>query len=181
MSKIYVIKECSFGGYSNIIGAVSDERTAKRFCRDKRTDKELCYEPVELDAPEMTDVEGEKIYKVVKNSMWTFEEKDSVVEAYKHIEEMNPIPLVEVEDFLTVAYASLRTLRLTSDHNGTRLEFWCYAKSAPAAKNIIKRQLRGFDPSVLEWGVYHPIRKDNKELKRRMDELNKLNKQLKQK
>ena len=47
------------------------------------------------------------------------------------------------------------------------------AKSAPAALGIMERALKDFDPSVLEWGVYHPLKGDNKELKRRIDQFKK--------
>ena len=86
---------------------------------------------------------------------------------------IDPVALVEVDHFMTVTYASLRTLRLESDLDGTALSFWCFAKSAPAALGIMKRTLKDFDPSVLEWGVYHPLKGDNKELKRRIDQFKK--------
>jgi hypothetical protein len=37
----------------------------------------------------------------------------------------------------------------------------------------MERALKDFDPSVLEWGVYHPLKGDNKELKRRIDQFKK--------
>ena len=36
----------------------------------------------------------------------------------------------------------------------------------------MERSLKDFDPSVLEWGVYYPLKGDNKELKRRIDQFN---------
>ena len=129
---IYVIKENGYGYREKIVCAVSDEKTAKRYCRDMRTGRELFYEAVDLD-----------------------------------------VALVEVDHFMTVSYASLRTLRLESDLDGTALSFWCFAKSAPAALGIMERALKDFDPSVLEWGVYHPLKGDNKELKRRIDQFKK--------
>ncbi len=58
MSTIYVIKEKIqlFSNESKIIGAVSDEKLAKKYCRDMRTGRDLYYEAVELDAQEMTDI-----------------------------------------------------------------------------------------------------------------------------
>ena len=169
---IYVIKENGYGYRERIVGAVSDEKTAKRYCRDMRTGRELFYEAVELDAVTMDEISAEKIYVVERRVPWKANKDVPVTEMYKELMNIDPVALVEVDHFMTVTYASLRTLRLESDLDGTALSFWCYAKSAPAALGIMERTLKDFDPSVLEWGVYHPLKGDNKELKRRIDQFN---------
>ena len=58
---IYVIKENGYGYREIIVCAVSDEKTAKRYCRDMRTGRELFYEAVDLDAVTMDEISAEKI------------------------------------------------------------------------------------------------------------------------
>ncbi len=178
MSTIYVIKEKIqlFSNEGKIIGAVSDEKIAKKYCRDMRTGRELYYEAVELDGQEMTDIPSEKIYRIVREVGWTVNKEDNLSEVYQDLMKISPNALFDEEDFLSITYASLRIIRLHSDYNGTSLSFWCFAKNAPAALGIMKRTLKDFDPSVLELGVYYPINTDNKELNRRLKRYNKKNK-----
>ena len=67
---IYVIKENGYGYKERIVCAVSDEKTAKRYCRDMRTGRELFYEAVELDPVTMDDISAEKIYVVERRVPW---------------------------------------------------------------------------------------------------------------
>ena len=67
---IYVIKENGYGYKERIVCAVSDEKTAKRYCRDMRTGRELFYEAVDLDAVTMDEISAEKIYVVERRVPW---------------------------------------------------------------------------------------------------------------
>lgn len=158
--KIYIIKEIVSGGDGKIIGAVSDENTAKRFCRDMRKDRELCYVAVDLDSPDITDIPEEKIYRIVRETYWITDRDSSVSEVYHRMLEITPIALVVDGDFVTAGIARLRSVMLESTNNSTTLEFWCYAKTAPDAIDIMNESLEGLDPAVLKWGVYHPTSKD---------------------
>ena len=119
---IYVIKENGYGYKERIVCAVSDEKTAKRYCRDMRTGRELFYEAVELDPVTMDEVSAEKIYVVERRVPWKANKDVPVTEMYKELMNIDPVALVEVDHFMTVTYASLRTLRLESglDGNNTR-------------------------------------------------------------
>ena len=141
---IYVIKENGYGYREKIVCAVSDEKTAKRYCRDMRTGRELFYEAVDLDAVTMDEISAEKIYVVERRVSWKANKEVPAAEMYKELMNIEPVALVEVDHFMTVS-----------------------------ALGIMERALKDFDPSVLEWGVYHPLKGDNKELKRRIDQFKK--------
>ena len=123
MSKIYVIKENGYGYRERIVCAVSDEKTAKRYCRDMRIGRELFYEAVELDAVTMPEISAEKIYVVERRVSWKANKEVPAAEMYQELMNIEPVALVEVDHFMTVTYASLRTLRLESDLDGTALSF----------------------------------------------------------
>ena len=82
---IYVIKENGYGYREKIVCAVSDEKTAKRYCRDMRTGRELFYEAVDLDAVTMDEISAEKIYVVERRAPWKANKDVPVTEMYKEL------------------------------------------------------------------------------------------------
>lgn len=172
MNKIYLIKEIidKYPTHEKIVGAVSDKTFAKRYCRDMRTRGELTM--CEVDADELT-MPRVKLYRVECGG-WRADEDDNVVEVYQELLKDRCTVFVENEDdFLTRMYAAGRCVRVVNDdYRGARLCFWCFAKNAPAAKAIMWRTLKSFDPSALEWNVYKPTDRDTRKLQRVIKQYN---------
>lgn len=165
MSKIFIIKEKNNPFYNErIVCSFTDEEVAKRFCRDMRTDGELYYETLDLNPCSMQDISAEKLYRVTYRIEWHYRKDIPEIEAYNDLMKEEPIALVDRENLLSIANGCQRAVQLESDYYGTSFSLWCYAKNAPAAISIMKRTLINFDPKILEWGTYLPMRKRSKKL-----------------
>ncbi len=180
MDKIFVIKEKNTPfNRERSVCAFTNEAEAKRFCRDMRSRGELYYETIDLNPCSMQEISAEKLYKVVYELEWSYNKDTPETDAYNDLMNQKPIALVDEEYYLSVANGCLRSVRLETNFNGTTFSFWCYAKNAPAAIDIMKRTLANFDPSVLKWGVYTPMRENKKELEKRIERYNKMQAELK--
>lgn len=164
MAEIYLIQEWDRLSEKHIIGAVSDKAFAERYCRDMRRDGELSVKAITIDELVIPD---EKLYRIECGGFLIHTE--TIPEAYHAFLDMPWDVFVEEEGFMSTTYAALRCLRMQKDsYRGDRLCFWCFAKSARGAITIMRNAINGFDPSVLEWDVYHPTASNSDELKRRI-------------
>lgn len=174
MEKIYLITEeiGSLGNDERIVGACTDRKFAMRYCQDMRVKGKLRMHEVELDNLTMPE---EKLYRVEYNGHFVWDDSDDVLEAFEEIVSDNrPVAYVEDEDFLTVSYAALRCMRIVNDsYFGTSVSVWCFARNASSAIRIARNTVRDLDRKDLEWGLYIPTRKDNRELKRRISKYEK--------
>lgn len=173
MDKVFIIKEKNNPfSRERIVCSFTDEEVAKKYCRDMRTDGELYYDTINLNPCTLQDISAEKIYQIQYKIDWYFNEDTPEIDVYNDLMKVEPVTLVAKEHLFSVANASLRSVRLNSDVYGTTFSFWCYAKDAPAAMKIMKRTLKSFDPSILEWGKYCPMSKNDKELNKRVNRFN---------
>lgn len=170
MEKIYLITEeiGSLGNDERIVGACTDRKFAMRYCQDMRVNGKLKMHEVELDNLTMPE---EKLYRVEYKGHFVWDDSDDVLEAFEEIVSDNrPVAYVEEERyFLDATYGALRCLRIENDsYFGTSVSVWCYARNASSAIRIARNTVRDLDRKDLEWGLYLPTRKDNRELKRRI-------------
>ena len=144
--KVFVIKKRHWLGTDTIVGVVSSEEFAKRYCKDMKGDQYLHYESFEIDTLEIP----ERILYEVRVSRYS--EKKNMVDYFHDVLDNGTFEACAVEpDSWTNLIAKLLVFVL--EEYGIR--FWCYAKNAGQAKRIASIKLRSYKPDPDDFMLLH--------------------------
>lgn len=156
--KAYVVKENY--GFGRIIGVVTDEEVAKRYCRDMENGRNLQYIETELDALE---IPKEILYNVCFRG---FGNPNNPAEFFKEVLENNEVDALVIEETqFDLMMASLLTFQMDPKEHVIR--FWIKTSNAPSAKRIAKAKLNSYkrEEDDFEFMHYYPTASEERKFK----------------